>query len=62
MERRLIVPDIPRKADEVIEDLRSDPGDTGQGRLDAISTMTGLTEDDLKTLVLEVAGRLDEDT
>lgn len=58
MEKRQQVPDIRSTADNVLADLRADPGDTGQGRLDAIGTMTGLTEDDLIELVLEFAHRL----
>jgi hypothetical protein len=70
MQRRPHVPDISRKADEVIEDLRSDSRGvepdplglgvlgTGQGSLDAIGTVTGLTEDDLIALVIELARRV----
>lgn len=52
------VPDIRRKADEIIADLRGDPGDTGQGHLDAIGTMEGLEYDDLVALVIEIAERV----
>ena len=58
MERRANVPNIPRLADEVLADLRDDPGDTGQGFLDAIGTMTDLEPDDLMALVIELASRL----
>ncbi len=57
MNKQPFIPDIPVIADGVISDLRSDPGDTGQGRLDAIGTMTDLTEDDLMALVIELARR-----
>ena len=58
MERRSNVPDIGRKADEVLADLREDPGDTGQGFLDAVATMDELEPDDLMALVIELGRRL----
>jgi hypothetical protein len=56
MERRQNVPDIRRKADEVLADLRA--GQSGSGRLDAIGTMTELEPDDLVALVLELGRRV----
>ena len=58
MERRSNVPDIERKADEVLADLREDPGDTGQGFLDAVATMDELEPDHLMALVIQLGRRL----
>jgi hypothetical protein len=67
--RRPSIPDIRRKADEIINDLRGDPGDTGQGHLDAIGTMDGLdvgwkildSEEDVLLVVCPDCVRPDDD-
>lgn len=55
--RRENVPDPNQVADWVVRDV-SDADDAGQGFLDALSTLDGLTQDDLCAVVIELARRI----
>jgi hypothetical protein len=55
MERRDVIPDVHAIAQQVLEDLRN--GGEYQGFDDAVGTLTGLTEDDLIAVVIELAER-----
>jgi len=54
--RREYVPDLNQRADWLLTDLRG--SDKQEGWLDAVGTLTGLTEDDLVELAVLLARRL----
>ncbi len=53
-------PDPKQIADWVAADIAADHPQRAQGELDAIGTLTGLTENDLIEVIIELAHRIAE--